>query len=187
MNDEKFGLNESPMTIKKGEDIKSGETDIMPLEPDSLTFININEEEREKAVKVINEIKAIKDEMIRLDNTDVDFDRKRGTVEVFGTTRLPGRKIIGEVEFDDYSEGKELLFMNLGVFTDQTPPTEELKKSSASATDETDYDYQFTEIRDPDDKLVTKIYSRYNKKDGLLQTAYVDTKTGQMFYKETIQ
>ena len=87
-----------------------------PFKVGSSTFRPSGPVERKKAEQVIEEVYNLKDEFVKFDNTKDDTDRKRGSVELLSRQMSGGKEFaLGNIEFDSYTEEKDLFSLNVGV------------------------------------------------------------------------
>ncbi|MEQ8171570.1 MAG: hypothetical protein ABRQ38_21960 [Candidatus Eremiobacterota bacterium] len=150
-----------------------------PFKVGSSTFKPSGPVERKKAEQVIEEVYNLKDEFVKLDNKKDDTDRKRGSVELLCRQINGGKEfVLGNIEFDSYTEKKELFNMNVGV-----SGSKECDEGKF-VIDETTRHYNYTDIKNDDGKVETEIFSKHDRGTKLYKSVYRDVETGQIMYRE---
>ncbi|OQA14588.1 MAG: hypothetical protein BWY64_03180 [bacterium ADurb.Bin363] len=150
-----------------------------PFKVGSSTFRPSGPVERKKAEQVIEEVYNLKDEFVKFDNTKDDTDRKRGSVELLSRQMSGGKEFaLGNIEFDSYTEEKDLFSLNVGVSGNEGCD------KGTFVIDKTTRHYGYTDIRNNGGKVETEIFFKHDRGTKLYQSVYRDVETGQIMYKE---
>lgn len=128
-----------------------------------------------KGTEVAEEILALKDELVRLDNGPDDQDRKRGSLEILA--RQVGQRgvLLGEMRFDPARPHQPLLAMNLA--SSRAPGS----GNGTFVADETSVNYNSF----IDDGV--QFFQKYDHSTKVLQWVYVDVQTGDLGYREEVR
>ena len=139
----------------------------------------ITSAQREKGRQIITEIEQFKDKVVPHDNTALDTDRKKGTLEILAKP-LPefDGVVMAEMKVDTYDPEKPL--HSLQVSISKSPESGDGK----FVIDGTNTWYQSFLDRDQEGVPETTIFHKHDRGTNLMQSVYLDFKTGEMAYRE---
>lgn len=134
-----------------------------------------------KAKAVLAEIAALKEQILPLDQTDLDADRKRGTLGIYAKP-IPGLGIVmADMKVDAYDPAKPVESMQ--VSTSTNPGSCE----GTFIVDESTKWFQSFVDRDDAGRPETVITHKHDRATKLYQSVYVDVETGQIGYREELR
>lgn len=134
-----------------------------------------------KAKTVLAEVDQLKETLLPYDQSVLDSDRKRGTLEMYGK-RIPDMGIVlAELKVDAYVPEKPL--QSLQVSVSKSPESRE----NTYVIDEHSKWYQHIVDHNEQGEPETRITHKHDRSTNLYQTVYVDVETGEIGYREEMR